>query len=49
MPLEWAKDAERNVKKLGVKHSHFRIIEGMGHGAEMEELDSIINFIKDRV
>jgi hypothetical protein len=34
---------------LGIKNSQFRIIEGMGHGADMEELDSIINFIKDRV
>ena len=49
VPLDWAKDAEKNVKKLGIKNSQFRIIEGMGHGAEMEELDSIINFIKDRV
>jgi len=49
VPLDWAKDAESNVKKLGVKQVQFKVIEGMGHGAEMEELDSIINFIKDKV
>ncbi len=46
MPIEWAKDAEANVKRLGVKQTQFRMIEGMAHGAEMEELDIIVSFLK---
>ena len=46
VPIEWAKDAEANVKRLGVKQTQFRMIEGMAHGAEMEELDIIVSFLK---
>jgi len=46
VPLQWAKDAEANVKRLGIKQAQFRVIEGMAHGAEMEELDIVVSFLK---
>jgi predicted esterase len=46
VPLDAGRDAERRVKAFGVKDVTFNVVEGMGHGADADEIKLVTAWIK---